>query len=59
MANNSHVFFYFYPLCNRCHTHAQQKAKTVSNDARLMRIGGSQIVICFIQREAISVNFIN
>ena len=43
MADISHVFFFnFYPLCNRCHTQAQQiKTKTVSNDDRLRRIGGS------------------
>ena len=52
--------FYFYPLCNYCHTQAQEiKTKTVSNDARLRRIGGSKIVICLIQREVILVNFVN
>ena len=31
--------FYFYPLCNRCHTQAQEiKTKAVSNDVRLRRI---------------------
>ena len=41
MADISHVF-YFYPLCDPFHTQAQQiKTKTVSNDVRIRRIGGS------------------
>ena len=40
MADISHGF-YLYPLCNRCHTQAQEiKTKTMSNDVRLRRIGG-------------------
>ena len=59
MANISHKF-YLYRLCNHCHTQAQQiKTQTVSNDVRLRRIRGSLIVICLIQREVISVNFVN
>ena len=59
MADISHDS-YFYPLCNHCHTQAQEIIKkTVSNDARLRRIGGSLIVTCLIQREVISVNFVN
>ena len=59
MADISHDF-YFYPLCYHCHTQAQEiKTKTVSNDVRLRRIEGSLIVICLIQREVISVNFVN
>ena len=34
--------FYFYLICNRCHTQAQQiKTKMAFNDVRLRRIGGS------------------
>ena len=59
MADISHEF-YFYLLCNRCHTQAQQiKTKTMSNDGRLRRFGGSSIVNCLIQREVFSVNFVN
>ena len=59
MADISHKF-YFYLLCNRCHTQAQQiKENRCQNDVRLTRIGGSPIVICLIQREVISVNFVN
>ena len=53
MADISHKF-YFYLLCNRCHTQAQQiKQKDCQNDVRLRRIKGSSSVICLIQREVI------
>ena len=35
------------------------KQKRCQNDVRLGRIGGSSIVSCLIQREVISVNFVN
>ena len=59
MADINHKF-YFYLLCNRCHTQVKQiKQKRCQNDFRLMRIGVSSIVISLIQREVISVNFVN
>ena len=41
------------------HMGNKSKQKRCQNDARLRRIGGSSIVICLIQREVISVNFVN
>ena len=52
--------FYCYLLCNRCHNkHNKLNQKRCQNDVRLRRIRGPEIVICLMQREVISVNFVN
>ena len=60
MADISHRF-YFYLLCNRWHTQTQQIKikKRCKSDVRSMRIGDPTIVICLIEREVISVDFVN
>ena len=60
MANISHSFFlFFFRAIFVIHKHNKLKQKRCQNDARLRRIGVSSIVICLIQREVISVNFVN
>ena len=59
MADISHVFYFYLFVIFVIHKQNKLKQKRCQNNANLRRIGGSKIVICLMQREVISVNFVN
>ena len=59
MPDSSHSFFFFFCVIVVINKHNKLKRKRSQNDVRLRRFGSSWIVICLIQREVISVNFVN
>ena len=59
MPDISHSFsFFFFCVIVVINKHNKLKRKRSQNDVKLRRFGSSWIVICLIQREVISVNFV-